>query len=140
MESTLGYFVCYGTVRLAGDLSWRFPFGLQAIAALIYTIGAFFLPHSPRWLKHVGREAEAAKSWARLGFTAAEAEKEEETTQRDESRVEGEREHWWVTVKQVMDKSVRRRTLLGILLMAAQQVCFQSFSLFYLIYYFRLVE
>jgi hypothetical protein len=40
------------------------------------------LPHSPRWIKHVGREAEATAAWSSLGFTNAEAEKERETTQR----------------------------------------------------------
>ena len=59
----IGYFVCYGTVRLDDSVSWRFPFGMQAVMGIIFSAGSLFLPHSPRWLKHVGREVEATAAW-----------------------------------------------------------------------------
>lgn len=106
-----------------GSLSWRFPFGMQAVSGIMFSIGAVFLPHSPRWLKHVGREADAAITWTRLGFTAAEAEKEQDTTQRIEEQIHDPEKHWWDISRQLMDKSVRKRTLLGCFLMGSQQVC-----------------
>jgi hypothetical protein len=57
-----------------------------------------------------------------LGYSAAEAEKEKEATQRTEEQTDGDEKHWWYIIKQLMDKSVRKRTLLGCFLMAAQQV------------------
>jgi hypothetical protein len=118
----VGYFVCYGTVRLHNSVSWRFPFGMQAVAGSIFSAGSLFLPHSPRWLKHVGREAEATAAWSRLGFSNAEAEKELEATQRIEEEVNDGEKPWWDIIKQLLDKRVRKRTLLGCFLMASQQV------------------
>jgi hypothetical protein len=57
-----------------------------------------------------------------LGYSTAEAEKEKETTGRIEEQTDGNENHWWYIIKQLMDKSVRKRTLLGCFLMAAQQV------------------
>lgn len=96
---------------------------MQAVAGIIFSAGATFLPHSPRWLKHVGREADAAATWIQLGFTATETEKEQEATQRIEERILNVENPWWDVVRQLMDKSVRKRTLLGCFLMGSQQVC-----------------
>lgn len=120
---TEGYFVCYGSVRLGDSLSWRLPFVIQAVVGIVFSAGAMFLPHSPRWLKHIGREGDAAIVWGRLGFTAAETEKEQETAQRIEERTHSGDPRWWDNVLQLFDKSVRKRTLLGCFLMASQQVC-----------------
>lgn len=96
---------------------------MQAVIGLVFAAGSLFLPHSPRWLKHVGREADAARAWSRLGFTAAEAEKEQETTQRSEQNVHTRENRWWDIARQLMHKNVRRRTLLGCFLMGSQQAC-----------------
>lgn len=63
----VGYFVCYGTVRVEGSsFSWRLPFALQSCLAFVYTACALFLlPHSPRWLSGVGRAEEASRVWVR---------------------------------------------------------------------------
>lgn len=118
-----GYFVCYGTTRLDDSLSWRFPFGMQAVIGTIFSLGAFFLPHSPRWLKHVGRHEEATAGWTRLGFTTAEAEKEQEVTDRSEEQIQSPKKPWWDIARQLMDKQVRKRTLLACFLMGTQQAC-----------------
>lgn len=72
-----GYFICYGTVNIASSLSWRLPLALQAaIAALGAGAAALYLPPSPRWLAHKGRRGEASKIWDLLGVSAAEREKD----------------------------------------------------------------
>lgn len=53
---------CYGQ----SSASWRIPFGIQILPALILGIGISFCPRSPRWLVQVGREDEAHKVLSRL--------------------------------------------------------------------------
>lgn len=114
-----GYFVCFGTVKRTGSIAWRFPFGMQAVVAAVFAAGASWLPHSPRWLRHVGRQADAAHAWARLGVSRTEAEKEEETTQELQGRSQTSA---WQEIKQLWSKNVRGRTTLGCFLMAMNQV------------------
>lgn len=111
-----GYFVCYGTSHIHSSLSWRFPLGMQAVVATGLAVVAPFLPHSPRWLRHVGRTAEADAAWVKLGVSAADAEKTEESA----VRVQTVRESWWTRTKQLWAKDVRRRTGLGVFLMGMQ--------------------
>ncbi len=42
-----------------GDHTWRWMLGLETLPALLYFVGLFFVPQSPRWLIMKGREAEA---------------------------------------------------------------------------------
>lgn len=113
-----GYFICYGTVRVPTSLSWRFPFGMQAVIATVLAVGTPFLPHSPRWLRHVGRTADADAAWVKLGVSSADAEKTEENANRDEAQ----KLSWWQEGQQMWKKGIRGRTALGIFLMGMQQV------------------
>lgn len=73
----IGYFACYGTVRIDSSLSWRFPLALQSGISLFLALAAFFyLPQSPRWLSYKGRKEEASAAWDKLGVSAAEREKD----------------------------------------------------------------
>ncbi|KAI0932573.1 hypothetical protein AcW2_001162 [Taiwanofungus camphoratus] len=111
---TSGYFVCYGTVHIPSSLSWRFPFGMQTIIAALFAVGAPLLPHSPRWLRHVGRIADADAAWAKLGVGTVDAE---ENSQRGDAQ----KMDWWKEVQQLWKKGIRMRTALGVFLMAMQQ-------------------
>lgn len=114
----LGYFVCFGTSRVPSSFSWRFPLGMQAGVSAVLAVGSPFLTHSPRWLRHVGRGAEADMAWVKLGVRGADAEKTEETANREETRTEG----WWKETQQLWDKDVRKRTGLGVFLMMMMNV------------------
>ncbi|EJD42273.1 hypothetical protein AURDEDRAFT_186068 [Auricularia subglabra TFB-10046 SS5] len=81
-----GYFTCYGSVEAAGSAAWRAPYIVQVCVASLLAAGALLLPHSPRWLKHVGRVREADAAWTRLGVSLAEAEKEEQQNQQQEQQ------------------------------------------------------
>ena len=65
---TVAFFTNYLILQLAdapawaatiGEAPWRWMLGLEAVPALLYFVGLFFVPQSPRWLVMQGREAEA---------------------------------------------------------------------------------
>jgi hypothetical protein len=128
----LGYFVCFGSVKIPSSLSWRLPLILQCITGTIFFLSCLFIPHSPRWLQHVGRERDAAEAWAKLGYSPSEAEKEQEASARVEqgegrvrrANVVVRKEKWWEVGRALWDRNVRGRTALGCFLMAMQQVGF----------------
>lgn len=69
----VSYWINYGTNYIGGtsledqsDAAWLVPICLQLGPALILLVGMFFMPFSPRWLIHHGREDEAKDILCRL--------------------------------------------------------------------------
>ncbi|KAF2102407.1 putative quinate permease [Rhizodiscina lignyota] len=68
----ISFWIDYGTNFIGGtgagqkDTSWLLPLCLQLVPAVILGAGMMFMPFSPRWLVHHGREAEARKVLANL--------------------------------------------------------------------------
>ncbi|KAM0135434.1 hypothetical protein ACHAP3_005017 [Botrytis cinerea] len=71
-----GYFTCFGSVRLESSMSWRAPFIIQSLLAVVLAAFCAYLPDSPRWLLHKGRREEALQALERLGIEKEEAEKD----------------------------------------------------------------
>jgi MFS family permease len=55
-----------GTGETQSKTAWLLPLALQFIPAVILLVGMSFMPFTPRWLAHHGREAEAKKTLAML--------------------------------------------------------------------------
>ncbi|KAK3347879.1 general substrate transporter [Neurospora tetraspora] len=69
----ISFWIDYGTNYIGGtkletqsDAAWLVPICLQLAPALILFFGMMFMPFSPRWLIHHGREAEARKVLSNL--------------------------------------------------------------------------
>lgn len=68
----ISFWIDYGTNYIGGtgatqsDAAWLVPICLQLFPAIVLFIGILFMPFSPRWLVHHGREEEARKVLARL--------------------------------------------------------------------------
>ena len=131
----LGYFTCYGTVRLPSSLSWRLPLALQSgIAFFLAVASYFYLPESPRWLAYKGRREEASVAWDKLGVSNAEREKDllqnpesmvNAATRRTEAakagfldRIRGN----LVDSSRVFRKDTRKPMFLGVFMMSMQQL------------------
>jgi sugar porter (SP) family MFS transporter len=50
-----------------GQQGWRWMFGLTAVPSLLFFLGMFFVPESPRWLAKNGRAAEARDILRKIG-------------------------------------------------------------------------
>lgn len=68
----ISFWIDYGTNYIGGtgetqsEAAWLVPICLQLFPAVILFGGILFMPFSPRWLVHHGREAEARKVLANL--------------------------------------------------------------------------
>lgn len=60
------YWITYGTRYLAGEASFRVPFGLQMVCSTLLGVGIHFYPYSPRWLALVSRPQDALRSLEKL--------------------------------------------------------------------------
>ncbi|KAI8062101.1 general substrate transporter [Gongronella butleri] len=56
----------YGTVAIPSEWSWRIPYLVQIIPAIILATAPIFLPPSPRWLMEKGRKDDALRVLARI--------------------------------------------------------------------------
>lgn len=66
-----GYFLCYGTSMINSSLQWRLPFALSAVLSLALCFATLFLvPFSPRWLAQNGREDQALSTLRQLRLSA----------------------------------------------------------------------
>lgn len=68
----ISFWIDYGTNYIGGTgatqskAAWLVPLALQLFPALVLLIGMLFMPFSPRWLVHHGREEEARRTLATL--------------------------------------------------------------------------
>lgn len=62
----VAFYITYGTRFIAGEWSWRLPFLLQIVPALVLIAFIQRLPFTPRWLAAQGRDKEALETLVRL--------------------------------------------------------------------------
>lgn len=62
----IAFWITYGTRSLAGEVSFRLPFGLQMVTATALGSGIHFFPYSPRWLALASRRDDCLRSLSKL--------------------------------------------------------------------------
>lgn len=55
------------SLRNQGDDAWRWMFGLGAVPALLFLLGAWWLPESPRWLLQAGKREKGKEVLQKIG-------------------------------------------------------------------------
>ncbi|HVU34672.1 MAG TPA: sugar porter family MFS transporter [Opitutaceae bacterium] len=100
-----------------GQVGWRWMFGVTAVPSLLFLVGTFFVPESPRWLMKSGRREQAGRTLRRInGDAGGQAALDEiEATLRDET----ERVDW----RALFSPKVRGALAFGIVLAVFQQWC-----------------
>jgi sugar porter (SP) family MFS transporter len=100
-----------------GQQGWRWMFGLTAVPSVLFLLGMFFVPESPRWLAKSGRTTEAQAVLGRIGGEAyaAAAVAEIQSTLSAEGRQ--------VRFAELLDPRLFKVLVLGVVLAVFQQWC-----------------
>jgi MFS transporter, SP family, xylose:H+ symportor len=99
-----------------GPDAWRWMFGLGVVPSVVFLLGVFWLPESPRWLIKAGQVEKANGVLRKIGsedFASS-------TRHAIEQSLKGAPKQ---SFKAVFDKSVRPAVVVGITLAVFQQLC-----------------
>ncbi|KAK3297417.1 general substrate transporter [Chaetomium fimeti] len=113
LGTCLGYFTCYGTIRIPGEMAWRLPFVIQAAGGALLALACLFLPESPRWLMARSRAQEAVHHMELLDFGQDEIQQD----LRDIPQFD------WHAVMDIFRKKYRFRTTLALFILGMVQLC-----------------
>lgn len=105
-----------------GDASWRWMFLSAAFPSAFFFIALFTVPESPRWLAKEGRHEEALGVLSRLGDRARERLEEIAAAIADERAS---------SLRDVLEPSLRRPLVIGLVLATLQQVTGINTVLYY---------
>ena len=124
----MGYFICYGTARLApSSASWRVPFALASGLGLLASMTYFIMPTSPRWLLARGKIDEARTTVEKLGWDEEEIRQflsEPSTSEEAEVAELSFKEsikQMFHGFRETFSAPFRARTIFGCFTMASQQ-------------------
>lgn len=118
----IAYLASWGLSGL-GESSWRWMLGVATVPSVIFLIGLFVIPESPRWLISHGQPAKAERTLARL-FGERIASEEMRSVN---SAASGEQGSW----ADVFSPSMRKRLAVGMLLALFSQITGVNAVLYY---------
>jgi sugar porter (SP) family MFS transporter len=108
------YTINYGLHNV--DNNWRWMFATGIIPSVLFFVGLYFIPESPRWLYKAGRKTESLKVLTRIGgetLANAEVIQIEESLKGDSSSV---------SIGELFKPSARKVMLIGFILAVLVQV------------------
>ncbi|KAG5219666.1 MFS monosaccharide transporter [Salix suchowensis] len=114
--------------------AYQIPIAIQFVWALILAGGMSYLPESPRWLIKRGRDADAARSLARLTSLSPSDPVVENELDEIRANLEAERalgESSYVDCFRMGNNKIALRTLTGIFIQAWQQLTGINFIFYY---------
>jgi len=132
------YFIQFGCSYINGVASFRIPWGLQMIPAIVLSLGMTIFPESPRYLFDKGREDEALQVLADLhggGDKSNELVILEYAEIREQ--VEYERREGVKSYLDLLKPGNPRRVMLGCCLQMWSQLSGMNVMMYYIIYVFR---
>ncbi|TFK47455.1 general substrate transporter [Heliocybe sulcata] len=134
----LQYFVQFGCSYIDGVASFRIPWGLQMIPAILLSLGMVFFPESPRWLMDNGREEEALQVLADLH---GRGDKTNELVQLEfeeiRAQVYFERTEGAKSYMDLFKPGVMRRVGLGCSMQMWSQLSGMNVMMYYVVYVFQ---
>lgn len=132
------YFIQFGCSYINGAASFRIPWGLQMIPAIILSLGMIVFPESPRWLFDKGHEEEALQVLADLH---GKGDKHNELVQLEyeeiKQQVYYEREEGAKSYLDLLKPGNPRRVFLGSALQMWSQLSGMNIMMYYIVYVFQ---
>ncbi|KIL60510.1 hypothetical protein M378DRAFT_167994 [Amanita muscaria Koide BX008] len=132
------YFIQFGCSYINSTASFRVPWGLQIIPAIVLSLGMTLFPESPRWLLDKGCEEEALQVLADLhgegnqNNSLVQLEYQEIRQQVYYERTEGAKSY-----SDLLKSGNLRRVFLGCSLQVWSQTCGINIMMYYTIYVFQ---
>ncbi|KAG7094843.1 hypothetical protein E1B28_005652 [Marasmius oreades] len=132
------YFIQFGCSDIDGTASFRIPWGLQMIPAIVLFFGMTFFPESPRWLMDHDRDEEALQILADL-HGGGDKNNELVRLEFEEIRhqVIYEREEGAKSYMDLFRGNNPRRVMLGMSLQMWSQLTGMNVMMYYITYVFR---
>ncbi|KAF2175256.1 general substrate transporter [Zopfia rhizophila CBS 207.26] len=117
-----GYFTCYGTIKMSGDIEWRLPFIIQVVGGALLAMTCCLLPQSPRWLIVQNQRQAAICNMERLDFAQDEIEHNflDPTAPVDTL---SQAQFSWGAIADIFRKKYRFRTMLALFILGMVQFC-----------------
>ncbi|KAK9357809.1 general substrate transporter [Lipomyces starkeyi] len=136
------YFIQYGCSFLESEASFRLPWAIQAVPAIILFIGLFFLPFSPRWLASRDRWEEALSVLAFLRTTTKDVNNPLVLAEyrEIEDQIRFERQEASDSLHELFSKKLRKRVLLAIAIQMWFQLSGANVLNYYILYIFESVR
>jgi MFS family permease len=123
----VGALVVLNPAVMPAEYGWRFAFIIGGVLGFIVLLMRRFLPESPRWLMTHGHPAEAQRVVMEI-----EQRVEHETGRalpplpRQALRLRSDVQSWFGPATRALFADYRRRSVLGIVLMASQAFCYNA--------------
>ncbi|KIM75302.1 hypothetical protein PILCRDRAFT_827406 [Piloderma croceum F 1598] len=132
------YFIQFACSYIDGVASFRIPWGLQMIPAIVLSLGMIFFPESPRWLVDHDRESEALQILADLH---AKGDRDDDLVvlefEEIKHQVYFERSEGAKSFLDLLKPGILRRVGLGCSLQMWSQLTGMNVMMYYIIYVFR---
>ncbi|KAF8805033.1 general substrate transporter [Phlegmacium glaucopus] len=132
------YFIQFGCSYINGVASFRIPWGLQMIPAIILSLGMTVFPESPRFLFDHGYEDEALQVLADLH---GEGDKSNDLVvlefEEIKQQVYFERNEGAKSYADLLKPGNPRRVMLGMCLQMWSQLCGMNIMMYYIVYVFE---
>lgn len=100
------------------EYQWRWMLGLETLPAILYFIGLYFVPQSPRWQIMAGQEDKAIQTLSKI-VGKTEARKQLSDVQKS---LEADKHKEKVSIKEIFSPSLRLVLLVGVTLAVLQQI------------------
>ncbi len=101
----------------SGQMGWRWMFGVTAVPSVLFLMGMFFVPESPRWLAKNGKPEQARAILAKIGgagYASAALADIQATLVNEVQRV---------NFRDLLEPKINRMLWMGIALAVLQQWC-----------------
>ncbi|KAK9360810.1 general substrate transporter [Lipomyces starkeyi] len=137
----IGFFVEYGCSNLESTASFRIPWAIQTVPAIVLSIGLFWFPYSPRWLASKDRWDEVLSVLALL--RSAESDVNDPLVLAEYKEIEDqlrlEREEQSNPYRELFSRKMRKRIFLSMAIQVWSQLTGVPLWLYYDVYIYQSV-
>ncbi|KAK9327301.1 general substrate transporter [Lipomyces starkeyi] len=133
---TVQYFIEYGCSFLDSTASFRLPWAIQIIPAVIFFVGLFWFPYSPRWLASVDRWDEALRVLALLRTANGDTNNPLVIAEyrEIEDQIRCEREEHSNPYRELISRKMRKRVMLSMAVQMWAQLSGMNIMMYYVVY------